>query len=98
MADELHLEEGVVDGHRVSGMFFLPYDPPRLILVVFREGGGVVDFLAIVDPFDPPWPIFNLADSALCVGVAVLVFLEVTGRRIDGTRATKADSAKLKDD
>ncbi|MFI5957150.1 signal peptidase II [Cryptosporangium sp. NPDC051539] len=65
---------------------------------LFREGGGVVDFLAIVDPFDPPWPIFNLADSALCVGVAILVFMELTGRRIDGTRVTKSGSAKSKDD
>ncbi|TQS41752.1 signal peptidase II [Cryptosporangium phraense] len=65
---------------------------------LFREGGGVVDFLAIVDPYDPPWPIFNLADSALCVGVAILVFLELTGRRIDGSRVRKSDSAKLKDD
>ncbi|SHM36204.1 signal peptidase II [Cryptosporangium aurantiacum] len=65
---------------------------------LFREGGGVVDFLAVVDPFDPPWPVFNLADSALCVGVALIVVLELTGRRIDGSRATKAGRAQSKDD
>ncbi|GAA3389903.1 signal peptidase II [Cryptosporangium minutisporangium] len=65
---------------------------------LFREGGGVVDFLALIDPFDPPWPVFNLADSALCVGVAIIVGLELTGRRIDGTRVTKSGRAQSKDD
>jgi len=65
---------------------------------LFREDGGVVDFLALVDPFDPPWPVFNLADSALCVGVVILVGLELTGRRLDGTRATKTGRAQSKDD
>jgi signal peptidase II len=40
------------------------------------------------DPYDPVWPVFNLADSALCCGVAILVVLEFTGRRLDGTRAS----------
>jgi signal peptidase II len=31
--------------------------------------------------------VFNLADSALVVGVVLAVWLELTGRRRDGTRA-----------
>jgi len=65
---------------------------------LFRADGGVVDFLALADPFDPPWPVFNLADSALCVGVVILVGMELTGRRLDGTRATKAGRAQSEDD
>ncbi|GAA0220002.1 hypothetical protein GCM10009539_01650 [Cryptosporangium japonicum] len=60
---------------------------------LFRDGGGVVDFLALVDPFDPPWPVFNVADACLCVGVAILVGMELTGRRIDGSRAAKTGRA-----
>jgi len=46
--------------------------------------GGVVDWIDL-----QVWPVFNLADSALVVGVCLAVFLELQGRRIDGTRATK---------
>jgi signal peptidase II len=33
------------------------------------------------------WPVFNLADSALVVGVCLAILFEVQGRRIDGARA-----------
>ena len=65
---------------------------------LLRSGGGVIDFLAFGDPYDPPWPVFNLADSALCCGVALLVLLEFTGRRIDGTRVSEEKVRKSKDD
>jgi signal peptidase II len=39
------------------------------------------------------FPVFNLADSALVVGVGIAVLLELTGRRRDGTRATAQRSA-----
>ena len=51
--------------------------------------GGVVDFIAFLDPYQPRFPVFNLADSALVVGVCLAVLLELLGRRIDGTRARK---------
>ncbi len=51
----------------------------NLIDRFFREG-GVVDFLQfhfVFIPFDFPWkryPAFNVADSAICVGVVLLLF------------------------
>jgi signal peptidase II len=48
--------------------------------------GGVVDFIALLDPVHPPFPVFNLADSSLCIGVALAVLLELRGRSIDGRR------------
>jgi signal peptidase II len=53
--------------------------------------GHVVDFLSLFNDAGQVWPVFNVADSALCVGLAIALLLEVTGRRRDGTRA---DSAK----
>ncbi|MGI8648684.1 MAG: signal peptidase II [Acidimicrobiales bacterium] len=42
--------------------------------------GAVVDFISVADPVSPPWPVFNLADSALVVGVVLLLSLELLGR------------------
>ena len=41
--------------------------------------GHVVDFVSV-----GWWPVFNVADSAICVGGAVLVLLALLGRDIDG--------------
>lgn len=52
---------------------------------VFRAPGPLRG--AVVDWIDVRvWPVFNLADSALVVGVCLAVLLELQGRRIDGTR------------
>jgi signal peptidase II len=50
--------------------------------------GWVVDFIEL-----PHWPIFNLADSAICVGGALMVLLAFRGLHPDGTdeRAKDAD-------
>jgi signal peptidase II len=42
--------------------------------------GWVVDFIQL-----PHWPIFNLADSAICVGGALMVLLAFRGLHPDGT-------------
>jgi signal peptidase II len=48
--------------------------------------GHVVDMVSLFDDHGGYWPVFNLADSSLVVGVALAVLLELTGRRRDGTR------------
>jgi len=52
--------------------------------------GWVVDFIHL-----PHWPIFNLADSAICVGGALMVLLAFRGLHPDGTdeRAAADQSA-----
>lgn len=47
--------------------------------------GHVVDFVSV-----GWWPVFNVADSSICVGGAVLVLMAVLGREIDGTRGRDA--------
>ena len=46
--------------------------------------GHVIDFISLGSDNGHPWPIFNLADSALCIGAALAVLLELTGHRRDG--------------
>jgi signal peptidase II len=43
--------------------------------------GHVVDFLEL-----PHWPVFNLADSAIVTGGALIVVLSLRGVQYDGTR------------
>jgi len=53
--------------------------------------GHVVDFISVFDANGQGFPVFNAADSALCVGVGLAVLLELTGRRVDGTRTRHGD-------
>ncbi|GAA2517205.1 hypothetical protein GCM10010201_12490 [Pilimelia columellifera subsp. columellifera] len=48
--------------------------------------GHVVDMVSLFDERGAVWPVFNLADSALMIGVGTAVFLELTGRQRDGRR------------
>jgi signal peptidase II len=48
--------------------------------------GHVVDMVSLFDDQGRVWPVFNLADSSLVVGVLLAIALEMTGRRRDGTR------------
>lgn len=41
--------------------------------------GHVVDFISVFKPYGEAFPIFNIADSALCCGVVLIVLLELTG-------------------
>jgi signal peptidase II len=60
---------------------------------IFREPGPlrghVVDFLQL-----PHWPVFNLADSAICLAAALFVVLSLRGVHLDGT----VESDKVSDD
>jgi signal peptidase II len=55
--------------------------------------GEVVDMISLFDPYGRVWPVFNVADSALVVGVALTVWLELTGRHRDGTRVVHRRAA-----
>jgi signal peptidase II len=61
---------------------------------LFREPGpfrgAVVDMVSLFAPDGSVWPVFNVM---LVVGVSLAVFLELTGRRRDGTRVS-AQAAK----
>ncbi|GAA0634181.1 hypothetical protein GCM10010174_64590 [Kutzneria viridogrisea] len=50
--------------------------------------GHVVDFISVFAPNAQVFPIFNLADSAICVGGALIVLMALLGRDYDG-RSTK---------
>ncbi|HEY2763884.1 MAG TPA: signal peptidase II [Pseudonocardiaceae bacterium] len=49
--------------------------------------GHVVDFLSLFAPDGSVWPVFNLADSAIVCGGALLVLMAATGRELDGHRS-----------
>jgi signal peptidase II len=55
--------------------------------------GHVVDFLSLFDPYGRVWPVFNLADSAICVGGALIVLMALLQRDYDGTRVVKKEKA-----
>jgi signal peptidase II len=59
--------------------------------------GHVVDFISAFKPFGEAFPIFNLADSALCCGVVVIVLLELTGHGFSPeSRKSAADEKAAK--
>jgi signal peptidase II len=51
--------------------------------------GHVVDMVSLFAPRGEVFAVFNVADAALSVGVALALLLELTGRRVDGTRTRK---------
>lgn len=57
---------------------------------LFREpgfgSGHVVDFISV-----PNFAIFNIADSAICVCMALIVFLNFRGLNLNGTHAQNSD-------
>ena len=56
---------------------------------IFRAPGGlqghVVDFISAFNPNGEGFAIFNIADSAICVGGALIVLLSLLGKDYDGT-------------
>jgi signal peptidase II len=59
--------------------------------------GHVVDMVSLFAPRGEVFAVFNAADSALCVGVSLAVLLELTGRRVDGTRTRNPDKMGVPD-
>jgi signal peptidase II len=55
--------------------------------------GHVVDFISF-----PHYPVFNLGDSAICVGGVLAVILAWRGFRLDGTRDEAVRDDEPKDD
>lgn len=51
--------------------------------------GHVVDFISVFDPYGQAFPVFNVADMALTLGVGLAILLELTGRQRDGSRLTR---------
>jgi signal peptidase II len=49
--------------------------------------GHVVDFLSFFAPDGSAFPVFNIADSSICVGGALLVLLAALGHEYDGRRS-----------
>jgi len=64
---------------------------------LFREPGPlrgrVVDMISVFAPDGSVFPVFNVADSALTVGVVLALWLELTGRHRDGTRTQRSGAA-----
>lgn len=48
--------------------------------------GHVVDFIALVHDGRSIWPVFNVADSSIITGGALLVLMAFLGREPDGSR------------
>jgi signal peptidase II len=48
--------------------------------------GHVVDMVSVFDERGRVFPVFNAADSALTIGVVLIILLELTGRQRDGSR------------
>jgi signal peptidase II len=54
--------------------------------------GHVVDFVSLFEPNGAAWPVFNVADSAIVCGGALIVLMALLGRDYDGRRTTKNQS------
>jgi signal peptidase II len=55
---------------------------------IFR--GYVVDWIAVVPRY---YPVFNIADSAICIAGATFIILALRGIHMDGTRADRATAS-----
>ncbi|SDQ53297.1 signal peptidase II [Quadrisphaera sp. DSM 44207] len=57
----------------------------RLLRAPGFARGHVVDFLEL-----PNWPVFNVADSAICTAAVLVVVLALRGTDVDGRREARA--------
>jgi signal peptidase II len=62
----------------------------NLVDRIFREPGvgrgNVVDWISVFGPDGVHWPIFNLADSAICCGAVLVAILALFGVELGGRR------------
>lgn len=56
--------------------------------------GHVIDFISAFAPNGQGFAIFNIADSAICVGGALIVLLSLLGKDYDGTSTRSKKDAK----
>ncbi len=52
--------------------------------------GHVVDWISLFGPDGAHWPIFNLADSAVCCGAVLAAILVLVGIDFDGNRRSRS--------
>jgi signal peptidase II len=55
--------------------------------------GHVVDMVSVFGDHGERFPVFNAADSALSIGVVLIILLELTGRHRDGSRTGRKSGA-----
>jgi signal peptidase II len=48
--------------------------------------GHVVDWISVFSDDGHIWPVFNLADSAICCGAVLAAIIAVIGIEFDGSR------------
>lgn len=69
---------------------------------IFRAPGGlqghVVDFISAFAPNGNGFAIFNIADSAICVGGALIVLLSLLGKDYDGTSTKDKKKAEAQEE
>lgn len=69
---------------------------------IFRAPGGlqghVVDFISAFAPNGKGFAIFNIADSAICVGGALIVLLSLLGKDYDGTSTKDKKKAEAREE
>jgi signal peptidase II len=83
---------GLVLGGAVGNLIDRLFRPPGPFV------GEVVDMVSLFHPYGQVFPVFNAADSALVCGVVLAVWLELTGRRRDGTRVSVTRGAAAAQD
>jgi signal peptidase II len=57
--------------------------------------GHVVDFVSVFGPYAQYFAVFNVADSCICVGGALIVLMAILGRDYDGGVARQRKLAEI---
>jgi signal peptidase II len=57
--------------------------------------GHVVDFVSVFGPYGQYFAVFNIADSCICVGGALIVLMAILGRDYDGGVARRRKLAEI---